>query len=413
MTISYKNALFFLSLSVAALNLSGCDYMSKNFYHLKTQKTVEKPPILDVPAIGNETQDTVLKDDTSHIVAENVFADKPQILIEKINAQASTVKIANAVTQDMPAIPAPRVIEKIPAPKDSTPVEVAFNQERLNALETRVDKITQTLNKLSPAIIKIAGIENDLDSLTLQLTDLIEKNKNTRTAYTIPRVSRQIASTPSNSQPPVARQMAPYKISRPIHNKAYQTKILAEAPAQKTEQAAPIKKPIKISSNTKQIKVINAENKDLLNLNEDEILAKTIEPAAGEASQSIDQDLRITSDNTNTVYKIRSGDHKGKTRLVFETSQKLNSPDVQIDNEEKIILINLGAVNFSGSLKGNINKLMQTSSLISSAYDLENKSNQQVALVLDLTQKTELLSSIYIAPGKDSENHRLVIDVKR
>ena len=339
-TVKWKRAVLYFTLCLAMLNVTACDYVFKNFYHLPTTKTAERPPSsLDAatiePASGG----------TKEAIA--VTSQKPTISIEKVREAAIHLKKDTAEFAIDPIQINTEVLQKnnevtntpkgLKTPKLAT-VENLPSQERFKKLELRVQKISEALNKMSPAITRLIGIENELDALTFQLESLLNQGKLDHLAQ------NKQSNTPQTT-----------------------------------------KNNIKKKSDTAAKHISN------------------IAPAAGIPSQVIPE----TQQNI-TIYKMRSGDHNGKTRLVFETDRKI-IPNISIDNNEKLLMVDFGL----SSVKSDIRRMTKSSGMLKTATVIQNPQSNHISLAYDLKSKTSILGRQYIAPDQNIKNHRYVIDIKR
>ena len=108
-----------------------------------------------------------------------------------------------------------------------------------------------------------------------------------------------------------------------------------------------------------------------------------------------------------TLFKtMRIGEHPNKTRIVFETTEKLALTPA-IDNAEKLLTIDLGA----GTLGSDPNILSQCAKLFSSIS--QNQSGDNTVLVFELAKPTEKIGQGYIPPSKKNSAHRVFIDLKK
>ncbi len=352
---------------LSAFSLTGCDYISKrlptglfpNTKEVTTEQAKQEIKIVGAPqteiTIEKERDDAVRLTDKliEPIIAANTTLIEPTKPVMQV-AQAAITPTPNIVT------PAPVMIEgsKIatiqpqinrftPATTSTQPqkpsstrvhLEQQNIKEQLRNLETRVEKITEILDKMSPAMTRLIGIESEVSNLSLQLQSLVEQNKQQQLVHTT---------------------------------------IVPKTPIATTQMVQP-------------------------NIIEPDSMVRFIEPAAG-----IQQNIQTE----NTLYKIRSGDHKGKTRIVFETDQKA-IPKVNIDNSENIMSVIFEGNQTSHNLEQRINNIANTSSFIQEAALLKHPENDNFMIAFDLKKSSNVIAEEYIAPNKENPFHRFVLDIK-
>lgn len=310
---------------LAASNITACDYINSKLYpdfkanEVKTQ--VDKPPF----ARQNKP---------------------PKISIDKMRdiADSSKTQIDNEAAFNVNPV---ALKNEIATPKGlkandlfSAPTE--NNEERFARLENEVQKISDTLNKMSPAITRLIGIESELDSLTFQLEELIKKG-----------------------------QLDDIVAQKRAANQAF----LADVPAPTSTENNPA-----------------AQKQGV---------TPPKQAAQKPPSQTVDN-----SGKQGLIYKIRLGDHPDKTRIVFETTEKL-AYTISIDNEENLMLVTFP----NGAMTTDPDKAARQSDLIQ-AIAQTKKGNGSI-IAFDLTQNAQKQKEIRIPPGAELARHRIVIDLKR
>lgn len=103
-----------------------------------------------------------------------------------------------------------------------------------------------------------------------------------------------------------------------------------------------------------------------------------------------------------TVYDVRTGEHPGKTRLVIDVNKKTGF-NVDIDNDEKIMVIELPQANWTAAMSRNFPRSRYVSS-----YSVEQSGNGHI-MILQL-KRSARISYQDDLPGSGS-SRRLVIDV--
>ena len=318
---------------LGSTSITACDYINKKLYPDfkvdNVKSPVDKPPFAranPADAISIEkVRDVAEAQPIQNTVAQNdaSFSVNPVALNNEMAAE-KTLKTDQLFAQDI-----------------KTP------EDRFKRLETSVQKIASTLNKMSPSITKLIGIESELDALTFQLEELINKGKYDalvkEQSMPAPMIEKKLADTKIESMPKMAQ------------------------PIPETKTKAKVKSKPKPKAKSKAIPRVQAGD---------------------------------------FIKKMRVGDDSGKTRIVFETSERLDYT-VTVDNAEKIALISFP----KGNVSSNPNILAQYSNLIKSM--VQQKDGEGAAFIIDLSKDTEVLKKMRIGPDKHITNHRIVIDLKR
>ncbi len=118
---------------------------------------------------------------------------------------------------------------------------------------------------------------------------------------------------------------------------------------------------------------------------------------------------RPNPDPTSTlvsIHAMRIADHKGKTRIVFESTQRLNY-EVSIDNNNGLMRIHFinGQLGLDPAALARKSKLFNTIS--------QNIENDGGTISFALSQQTQEVKRGRINPNKDSAHHRIFIDFSR
>lgn len=103
------------------------------------------------------------------------------------------------------------------------------------------------------------------------------------------------------------------------------------------------------------------------------------------------------------IYGVRLGEHSGRTRIVLDSAEK-PSFNVDIDNNEKIMVIDLPQSQWNAAMAGTLNK----SNFISS-YKVE-KAGDGHMLIMQL-KKPAKLSYEKLLPSNNGAGYRLVLDL--
>ena len=311
------------------LNVTACDYINKKLYpdfrrsHEKV--VVEKPPFAQqippqqkvVNAVPDATLEKIKTANIEIPTKETLYnRTRKDISIEKIRdiADSTQQPDSNFTVNPIALNNEKEINSNKPKVEKLFDASIPTTEERFVRFENRMQIISDTINKMSPSITRLIGIENDLGSLTFQLEELIKKG------------------TFDNAQ---------------------------------KEKNAPV--------NTVSHSTVPSGN-------------------------------RYHGDSL--IPKIRVGDHKGKTRIVFETKGKIDY-DVDIDNKNKIMTISFP----EGSLGVTPARYAYASYLIKTIK--QNKVENGSVLEFKLNKPTSILKNFYLAPDKKVSNQRIVIDLKR
>ncbi len=333
----HKKIWMILPLCLALLNITGCDYVYDKIYpdfKRSTEKTVvSKPPFA--------RQNTA-----------------PNISIEKVRdiADSTSASDEGKFTVNPVALNNPKDQETNKNPNQLFTETTKTNEDRFQRIEDHVQRISDTLNRMSPSITKLIGIEGELDALTFQLEELINKG-----------VYDEKENRKQNfiEEAQVIEEEIKVTEETLTTDEKLQDTMLKTAPAPHTKNQV----------NSPPQKTVNIKS----------------------ASNSTADDL---------ISKIRIGDHNGKTRIVFETKRKVDY-DIEVDNENKLMLLRFP----EGSINANLNRYARASALLKTIK--QNKVGAGSVLEFKLNKSTSILKDFYLAPDKEVSNQRLVIDLKR
>lgn len=122
--------------------------------------------------------------------------------------------------------------------------------------------------------------------------------------------------------------------------------------------------------------------------------AKVVTPADGKGAGS-----------GAAVTGLRIGEHPGKTRLVFDLKDSAKPEFIyDIDNAEKILLVDLGGIRWLGADKG----ILKSSMIV--GWNAQKSASGTASIVVELKKSAKIISSQYLkAEGKDPA--RLVLDI--
>lgn len=296
----FKKIWFVFFICLATLNITACDYINNKLYPDFKANDVKTP--VDKPPFARQNTPPKISIDKIRDIADSNTQDSDDFTVNPVAMKTEMADPKGTKTNQLFADP------------------VKTDEERFSRIETRVQKISDTLNKMSPAITKLIGIEGELDSLTFQLEELINKGKLDQLAMEKNKHQEDIKTGASKTAP-------------------------------------------------KETDTTNTQDSSL-------------------------------------IRKIRLGDHPDKTRIVFETTQKLNYT-VAIDNDEKIMTITFP----KGSFGSNPNAASRQSNIIKSIT--QTTDSDGAIFAFELTQTAQKLKEMRIPPGAKISRHRIVIDLKR
>jgi len=222
---------------------------------------------------------------------------------------------------------------------------------RLDRLEYAVQELRNDLNFMSPAVLKLVALEDDIQGLIGQIEELLV-------------------------QEPPAPASAAAPVSDPVQASAADSNPLPlSGPAQP--------EPVEELPET----------------------AQTVPPAVTEKAEPPSQKPTKPSDGKTQVYDLRVGEHTDKTRLVLDVSAQ-TSYSTDLDNMEKLLVVELPEAAWSAPE----NQEFQGSPVLSS-YRVESVNNGQGSLlVLQLKRPATLLFSGKL-PATSGKGQRIVIDL--
>lgn len=224
----------------------------------------------------------------------------------------------------------------------TTPMKDGF--QRLDRIEGAVQDIRDQVDKTAPSIERLVAIEQDIQDLIGQLEVLL---------------TEEDGQTGTTANAPQSLNNAMSRNSTPSH-----------APA------------------TILPKAMNAP-----------VIHKKITKPTASATKH-----KIIDSSARMIDKVRIGDHKIKTRIVLETSQKMNYT-MDIDNNEKLFTLFFDT--------GDVAHQAIPSRIRSKMIDSVSRSSQNGSAILafGLKKSARIIGKGRIAPNKDTPYHRIFIDV--
>ncbi len=134
--------------------------------------------------------------------------------------------------------------------------------------------------------------------------------------------------------------------------------------------------------------------------------SNTVKPKSAATKKSSYKPAKSYIKAGDFIHTMRVADHKGKARVVFETTEKLDY-NVSIDNDERLVTISFP----KGNLGSDPNSLRRFSSLFKNITQVKESSGS--IIVFELAKDTKILGQERLKPGKNSSRHRFYIDFQK
>lgn len=131
--------------------------------------------------------------------------------------------------------------------------------------------------------------------------------------------------------------------------------------------------------------------------------AMTISSVSDMASAPVSSAPAPAAASSWMINGLRAGEHPGKTRIVLDASAS-GAYTVEIDNTEKVLIINLPGARWSGPPQADL----KTS--IVSGYSVQNAAGGDLVIVVSLNRAARIASKMIIPPSGNSGT-RIVIDL--
>jgi hypothetical protein len=125
-------------------------------------------------------------------------------------------------------------------------------------------------------------------------------------------------------------------------------------------------------------------------------------PVAKKSKPSMKKDMPTGSG----VWRVRIGDHPGKTRIVLDLAGA-SAYSYDIDNAEKLLLIDLPGTKWSAAAS----KTWRKHPLIA-GYSASDNGNGGTMLAIQLKKSTNILKSVPLAPN-NVHGHRIMFDLSK
>ncbi len=253
--------------------------------------------------------------------------------------------------------------------------KIKNSDKRFSRVENAVVDLRKEFETYKPAIVRLAAVESDIQSLIKELEVLLQETP----------ADQQLEQPMSLSKDSEAllqvAQLEPQPTPPPEQEKLPQAKELRTSNLSPTEKAMPPpdkKPPEKIKTKPK-------------------IMA-----------QSPPETVPQMPKYKGTIAKdLRAGEHADKIRIVIDTNKRTDF-NIDLDNDEKLIIIELPNAKWIG----NKNHNFKDSKLLES-YTIEPINNGKGSMiVLSLKNKTSIIREKRLSPDKQNPYQRIYFDLK-
>ena len=237
-------------------------------------------------------------------------------------------------------------------------------EPRFQRLEHAVQKMRDDIDTVSPAIVRLVAVEQDIKDLVKQLEDLAREEKQSQTYGGLPADARKV--------PPIKHLQDNQNAMIEPHGKVQTEPASSSAPLSLTPNKAAKKQTEKTS--------VPAEMK----------------------LQKMQETSKQPEHFYNNVKKLRIGEHDDKTRIVIELDQAPKT-DITVSADKRS-----ATVTFKGtSWKAKKSFVSQYAPLVKK-YNVTTQNGESV-LKMEFRYPVESFKSLILAKsGKDA--HRLVLD---
>lgn len=252
--------------------------------------------------------------------------------------------------------------------------------KKLMEIEEDVERMRYSFKRLLPALYRLAGTQEDLRETLQEITPhagIVDINTPSVPPSSVPL-------TPVSRQENRRQQQQPQSIFPPQENRTNSYRRLNDRLEHHQPQTRASQSPA------------------------------SLEPASGYNSGHV-VPQRGNGDNAPSYYKpnvgnsaairnIRFGEHADKTRIVLDTSREV-SFNYDIDNNERILMINIPGAKWDGALQSRVEK----SPLVAS-YAAMAGPDGGTRIAIQLKRKAQVKWA-HIIPPSSGQFHRLVIDL--
>ncbi|MGH1398035.1 MAG: hypothetical protein ACRBCT_02365 [Alphaproteobacteria bacterium] len=235
--------------------------------------------------------------------------------------------------------------------------ELNDESERLNRLETNVQRMRDDIDEVLPSIRNLVAIEGEIEDLVGQLKTLLSEppqiaNIDTQFEADEQDINLPTSEPPTDLTPPEPQDMAQAPPPEPD---------IAQIPPDPVAESTP-------PQNTP---------------------TKFAPP---------------TNDSTAVIRNLRVADHPNKTRIVIDSARKITA-DIDFDSNEKLIIINTDAqsLGFDPIAAGKKSKNIDDISIV------ETKSGHEIIILMK--KGASISAPTFIKPNNDASSHRMYFDV--
>lgn len=243
--------------------------------------------------------------------------------------------------------------------------EIRDTDQRFDRVENVVKDMRKDFETYKPAIVRLAAVEEDIQSLIGELEILLQK--------TPPAPKTKSAKTYDINAPPDAGSPPP-TVARAIERDP--------DPVQEEQEYDPPIALVKADVDNKPpVQAASAASK-----------AK----AAAKACEGV------------CAQNLRIGEHSNKIRMVFDTSEKTPF-SVDLDNEERLMIIELPNATWKSAMSKTLSGIPTLGS-----YTVEPiNDGKGTMIILSLTANTAIITESRLVPDKTSPYHRIYIDITK
>lgn len=298
-------------------------------------------------------------------------------------------------------------------------------EERLAALEQSVSSLRADMDRMAPAFASLNTTNERIQSILTRMENGNAPRSSTVTATTIeaepvpaPAMAAP-AAAPRDILPPSPSGNAPARIitspdAPPIPTASGQVSVTKTVSQSKIDSPRPVVQPV-----SKQVELEPPVLSTTATTTT--TTAKTVAPVTPlpKASPYPAADVAVSSSTpyppvqsspatqaaAGSVKSLRIGEHSGKTRLVFDlTSNQKPAFKYDIDNAEKIMVIDMPSSGWAGASSGKPNSPLLAS------WNAQGSASGGSTVAIQLKKSARVLSTEFLkAEGKDSP--RLVVDI--
>jgi hypothetical protein len=296
-----------------------------------------------------------------------------------------------------PATPTPMDIFRNMAPAEGMKFTPLFaeplkdDNARIRRLEDSVQKLRNDLDTVVPSMVRMVSIEKDMKGLVTQLQTLTDTGGTPVSDQAVPPiVAEAIAATPINAAPLTTPPPLPVKKeTEPRNLVKVQEPALTNPPEAAPKGQLPPAGAASLSSGTEESKLKTSSQEE----------SKTKTSSGTEESKSKTK-TSSSAPELGSVKSLRIGDHKDKTRLVFDMTAK-TALGATLENKGKTLVIDMAKLKWLGK-----QSWVADSGALVSAYHIDGQK-----LYIDLIYPSQIKLQQVLPPSKESSGYRAVIDL--